>query len=37
MLSEVGFRDLAFYGDLDRSPPPLDAYTIVAVGTRHSL
>ncbi len=36
MLGEVGFREVAFYGDLDRSPPSLDAYTVVAVGTRPS-
>lgn len=34
MLGEAGFRDVAFFGDLDRSPPRLDSYTIVAVGTR---
>ncbi len=34
MLAEVGFRDVAFHGDLDRGPPSLDSYTIVAVGTR---
>ncbi len=34
MLAEAGFRDLRFLGDLDGSPPSLDSYTIVAVGTR---
>ncbi len=34
MLAEAGFRDVAFHGDLDGSAPSLDAYTIVALGTR---
>ncbi len=34
MLADVGFRDVRFFGDLDRSAPSLDSYTIVALGTR---
>jgi SAM-dependent methyltransferase len=34
MLREVGFREVALFGDLERGAPSIESYTIVAVGTR---
>ncbi len=34
MLAAAGFRDVSFHGDLDGSPPSIDAYPIVGVATR---
>jgi SAM-dependent methyltransferase len=34
MLRAAGFREVAFHGGLDGSPPSLDRYEIVAVATR---